>query len=139
MPLRSAIPALPVRDVAVTARHYEERLGFRCVHRSEDFAVLVRDDVRLHLWQTNDRGWSERTADDLRTAPVCSGGETFLAGTASCRIALDTVGSVHELHHELAVAGVLHPSDHGTPHETDFGTTEFAALDVDGNLLEFFA
>lgn len=139
MTLRSAVPALPVRDVVAAVRHYEEGLGFSCVHRSDDFAVLVRDDVRLHIWQTNDSGWAERPSDDLRASPVCSGGETFLAGTASCRVALDTVAAVHELHRELAAADVLHPSEHGTPHATDFGTTEFAALDADGNLIEFLA
>jgi hypothetical protein len=33
---------------------------------------------------------------------------------------------------------VLHPGDAGAPRDTDFGTREFAAVDADGNLLEFY-
>ena len=39
---------------------------------------------------------------------------------------------------ELAPAEVLHPVDRGAPVDTDWGTREFATLDVAGNLLTFF-
>lgn len=64
-----------------------------------------------------------------------SGAETFLAGTASCRIACDDVDSLYA---ELSAAQVLHSIDRGSPVDTDYGTREFATLDGDGNLLIFF-
>jgi hypothetical protein len=64
-----------------------------------------------------------------------SGAESFLAGTASCRI---EVADVDALFAELAAAGVLHPVSKAGVGATDFGTREFATLDLDGNLLSFF-
>ncbi len=138
MELSGAVPALPVLDVAAAVRHYEERFGFASPHQEPGFAVLTRDAARLHLWQSGDHGWRLRPDDDLRMSPVRTGAETFLAGTASCRIGLDRPASVDELYTELAAAGVLHPTDPGAPRDTDFGTREFATLDLDGNLLEFY-
>lgn len=138
MTLSSAVPALPVRDVPGAARRYESGFGFEVVHEEPGFAVLVRDEVRLHLWQAGDDGWRARDAEDLRESPVRSGAETFLAGTASCRIALDRVEAVDEMYAELSAAGLLHPGDSGAPRDTDFGTREFACLDLDGNLVEFY-
>lgn len=87
----------------------------------DGFAVLGRDGARVHLWQAADRSWSER--DDLRERPVRSGAESFLAGTASCRIETDDVDGLYA---ELAAADVLHPVSHDGVTETDFGTREFA-------------
>ena len=87
----------------------------------------------LHLWQAGDASWRDR--DDLRARPVCSGAESFLAGTASARI---EVADVDALFAELRDAGVLHPTSRDGVTTTDFGTREFATLDLDGNLLSFF-
>jgi catechol 2,3-dioxygenase-like lactoylglutathione lyase family enzyme len=131
--LRRTIPALPVRDVAAAVRHYRERFGFDALHESEGFAVLGRDDAILHLWGAGDEDW--RSRDDLGARPIRSGAESFLAGTASCRI---EVTDVDGLFAELQAAGVLHRVSHAGVTETDFGTREFATLDLDGNLLSFF-
>jgi catechol 2,3-dioxygenase-like lactoylglutathione lyase family enzyme len=125
-------PALPVRDVRAAAADYRERFGFAAVHESDDYAVLVRDDAFLHLWGATDESW--RARDGLAERPVCSGAESFLAGTASCRI---EVADVDALFTELEAAGVLHPTVRAVT-ATDFGTREFATLDGDGNLLTFF-
>ena len=69
------------------------------------------------------------------TPPVRSGAESFIAGTASCRIQVDEVDVLYD---ELKLAGVLHPVSRGGLQDTDFGTREFATLDLDGNLLTFF-
>lgn len=138
MRLGQTIPALPCRDVAAAAHHYVARFGFEVIHQDPGFAVLVRDDARIHLWESGDDGWRARPVEDLQDSPVRTGAETFIAGTASCRIELDSVGSVDELYTELAAAEVLHPGDSGSPIDTDFGTREFATLDLDGNLLEFY-
>lgn len=63
------------------------------------------------------------------------GAETFIAGTASCRIQVERVD---ELYEELRVADVLHPIDKGAPEDAELGTREFATLDLEGNLLTFF-
>ena len=133
MSLGRTIPALPVRDVPGAVDHYRERFGFEPQHETDDFAVIARDDAVLHLWGATDQDWRSRA--DLGERPVCSGAESFLAGTASCRIeALDVDG----LFEELQAADVLHPVSRGGVDDTDFGTREFATLDRDGNLLTFF-
>ena len=95
--------------------------------------VTVRDDAVLHLWSASDAAWTDRA--DLRERPICSGAESFLAGTASCRI---EVADIDALFAELEPAGVLHPTVRSGVATTDFGTREFATLDADGNLLTFF-
>ena len=80
-------PALPVQNIDEAAAFYQQRLGFEVRHVDDGFAELVRDDAEVHLWAANDRSWAER--DELAQSPVCSGAESFLAGTASCRIEVD--------------------------------------------------
>ena len=48
------------------------------------------------------------------------------------------VDDVDELYAELTAADVLHPVSRDGVSDTDFGAREFAALDLDGNLLAFF-
>ena len=131
--LQRTIPALPVRSMDAAVAFYEGRLGFGVRHREGGFAALVRDEAELHLWEAGDEEW--RTREDLRVRPVCSGAESFNAGTASARI---EVGDVDALYGELRAAEVLHPTSRGGVSATDFGTREFATLDGDGNLLSFF-
>jgi short-subunit dehydrogenase len=131
--LRRTIPALPARDVPAAVAHYRERFGFAALHETEDFAVIARDDAVLHLWGATDESWRARS--DLAARPVASGAESFLAGTASCRI---EVADVDALYAELRAADVLHDVSRGGVATTGFGTREFAALDRDGNLLTFF-
>jgi len=131
--LRRTIPALPVRDIAAAVAHYRDRFGFNATHVAADFAVLVRDDAVLHLWAASDEAW--RLREDLTARPVYSGAESFLAGTASCRIEVEDVDAVFV---ELQPRGVLHDASIGGVRATDFGSREFATLDLDGNLLTFF-
>jgi uncharacterized glyoxalase superfamily protein PhnB len=131
--LHRTIPALPVRDVRAAVAHYVERFAFEVRHHDGDFAVIARDDAVLHLWGATDEDW--RTRADLAERPICSGAESFIAGTASCRI---EVNDVDALYAELEAAGVLHPVSRDGVTTTDFGTREFATLDTDGNLLSFF-
>jgi catechol 2,3-dioxygenase-like lactoylglutathione lyase family enzyme len=130
--LDQTIPALPVRNVAEAVAFYCDRFGFEAVHRDGGFAVLRRDEATLHLWEASDESW--RAGIDLER-PICSGAESFIAGTASCRIRIDGVG---ELYDELRAKNVLHAVARDGVSETDFGTREFATLDADGNLISFF-
>ena len=131
--LHRTIPALPVRDVPAAVAYYRQRFGLEPVHETEDFAVVVRDDAVVHLWGATDEGWRRRP--DLAERPVSSGAESFLAGTASCRI---EVADVDGLFAELERADVLHRVSREGPDDTDFGTREFATVDRDGNLVTFF-
>ncbi len=131
--LTQTIPALPVREMTGAVAFYRDRLGFAVVHHDEGFAVVRRDDAVLHLWEAGDETWRERS--DFVERPVCTGAETFIAGTASCRIMTD---DVDELYAELGSQGVLHPVSQSGVEDTQFGTREFATLDIDGNLVTFF-
>jgi catechol 2,3-dioxygenase-like lactoylglutathione lyase family enzyme len=130
--LSQTIPALPVRDAAAAVHFYRDRLGFEVLHHDGGFAVLRRDEAVLHLWEASDESW--RKGVDLER-PVCSGAESFIAGTASCRIVVE---GVDELYHELRARDVLHRVSKDGVDDTDFGTREFATLDGDGNLVTFF-
>jgi catechol 2,3-dioxygenase-like lactoylglutathione lyase family enzyme len=131
--LSQAIPALPVRDASAATGFYRDRLGFQVLHEDEGFAVLERDDAQVHVWQAGDESWRERVA--LRDTPISSGAESFIAGTASCRIKVDGVDDLYE---ELSAKDVLHPVSREGVSQTEYGTREFATLDQDGNLICFF-
>jgi catechol 2,3-dioxygenase-like lactoylglutathione lyase family enzyme len=131
--LGSTIPSLPVRDAEAAAAYYRERFGFEAPHIEPGFALLRRDDAEIHLWSASDEAWAQR--DDFADRPVCSGAESFIAGTASCRV---EVTGVDELYGELKAAGVLHGASSEGVATTEWGTREFHTVDCDGNLLTFF-
>jgi catechol 2,3-dioxygenase-like lactoylglutathione lyase family enzyme len=130
--LGRTIPALPARDVARSVEFYGERYGFEALHHDGGFAVLRRDDAIVHLWQADDESWVERPAGE---SPVRSGAESFIAGTASCRIEVEDVDGLYA---ELRERDILHPVSREGVAATDFGTREFATLDRDGNLIAFY-
>lgn len=139
MPLDRTVPAMPVRSVIEAVATYVDGLGFEVVHLdATGFAIVARDAAELTLWQAADDGWRHRPAEDLADSPVRTGAEDFIAGTASCRISCGSTAEVDALHAELATTGRLHPTDPGEPVDTDWGTREVNALDLDGNLLTFY-
>ena len=95
--------------------------------------MLVRDEAAIHLWGATDEEW--RTRADLASRPISSGAESFLGGTASCRI---EVADLDGLFAELRRADVLHAASHDGVTTTDFGSREFSTVDRDGNLLTFY-
>ena len=131
--LGRTIPALPVRDVEAAAAHYRERFGFEAPHVEPGFALLRRDDAEIHLWGASDEAWARR--GDFAENPVCSGAESFIAGTASCRV---EVSGVDELYDELKASDVLHGASTDGVGATEWGTREFHTVDREGNLLTFF-
>jgi catechol 2,3-dioxygenase-like lactoylglutathione lyase family enzyme len=129
---------MPVRDASAAVGFYRDRLGFDVLHHDGGFAVLCRDEAVVHLWEASDESWQDR---DSLERPVRSGAESFIAGTASCRIVVDGVDGVDgvdKLYAELQQRDVLHPVSKDGVDDTDFGTREFATLDQDGNLVTFF-
>jgi catechol 2,3-dioxygenase-like lactoylglutathione lyase family enzyme len=131
--LRDTIPALPARSVATSVGFYRDRFGFEPLHHDGGFAVVARDRAVIHRWVAGDESW--RSRGPLGEKPVCSGAESFIAGTASCRV---SVTGVDELYAELSAADVLHSASREGVSDTDFGTREFHTLDPDGNLVTFF-
>lgn len=130
--LSQTVPALPASDVAAAVAFFRDRLGFDVLHYDGGFAIVQRDTAQLTLWEAGDQSWRGR---DSMERPVRSGAESFIAGTASCRIAVE---GIDDLYAELRAADVLHPVSADGPVDTDWGTREFSALDGDGNLLSFF-
>jgi len=116
--LISSIPALPVREIAAATDFYKKRFGFELVHADAGFAVLIRDQVRIHLWAAND--------------PLTPGAEPFLAGSASCRI---VVSDIEDLYVEMQGSGVVHPN--GPLAEQPWGERDFSVLDQDNNCISF--
>ena len=101
-------------------------------HLEAAFAVLARDEAVLHLWEAGDEGWQGR---DSVGRPVRSGAESFIAGTASCRI---RVTGIDELYEEMRARDVLHPAARDGVADTEYGAREVATTDLDGNLIVFF-
>jgi hypothetical protein len=113
--------------------HYRDRFGFDAPHVEDGFALLRRDDAEIHLWAASDEEWRKR--DDFVAQPMSSGAESFIAGTASCRIEAQDVDGLYD---ELRGAEVLHGASSDGVTKTEFGTREFHTVDRDGNLLTFF-
>jgi catechol 2,3-dioxygenase-like lactoylglutathione lyase family enzyme len=127
----AATPAMPSSDVARSIEFYRGVLGFDVVHHDGDFAVLQRDEAAITLWGATDQSWRERLDAER---PVCSGAESFIAGTASFRIRVDR--DLDALYAVCKERGVVHPN--ADIDDTSWGTREFAALDPDGNLVGLY-
>jgi DNA-binding transcriptional MerR regulator len=110
--LMRAMPILASTNLDETAGFYQERLGFKTVFQSADYAIVARDDVAVHFWLCDDEEIPKVTA---------------------CRV---EVQGVSELYREYESANVIHPN--GPLQDKPWGTREFAVLDGHGNLITFF-
>ncbi|MES2648144.1 MAG: bleomycin resistance family protein [Bacteroidota bacterium] len=133
MRMQKSIPALPVQSIKQSCQYYTNKLGFRIRHQEETFAIAVRDNVEIHLWQSCDKSWKWRSVF-LALRPIWTGAESFIAGTASCRI---EVQGVEELCEEYKKQGVLHSPDTKIE-EQHWGHKEFPVVDLNRNLLTFY-
>jgi len=133
MKMQKTIPALPVQDIKLSCDYYSNKLGFTVRHEEEGFAIIVRDDVEIHLWKSGDESWKNKGAS-LAIEPICSGVESFLAGTASCRI---QVQGIKELFEEYKSKEVLH-SPNSKVDEQPWEDKELNAVDNHRNLLTFY-
>ncbi|MEJ7678329.1 MAG: VOC family protein [Segetibacter sp.] len=131
--MKKTIPALPVQDIRQSMDFYTTKLGFTVRHHDEGFAIVVRDEVEIHLWKSGDESWKNK-GTSLAIEPICSGAESFLAGTASCRI---EVHGIDELFEEYKKQEVIYNSD-TVVEEQPWGDREFHALDHHRNLLTFY-
>ena len=111
---------MPVSDMPKAVTFYCDNLQFKVIVQQTGFALLERDHITIQLWLSGDQTWQQRT-DGIA---IVSGAESFLAGTASCRIA---VQGVDELYADCRAADIVHPNGH--LERKDYGATEFAILD----------
>ena len=133
MKMQKTIPALPVQDIKASCAYYTSRLGFTIRHQEEAFAIAVRDEIEIHLWQACDKSWKWRSIF-LALRPIWTGTETFIAGTARCRI---QVQGINELYEEYKKQEVLHSPD-TIIQEQYWGHREFHVVDIHRNLLTFY-
>ncbi|BDZ95619.1 hypothetical protein VEE69_44960 (plasmid) [Escherichia coli] len=84
------------------------------------------NEVRIHLWEASDEGWRSRSND----SPVCTGAESFIAGTASCRIEVE---GIDELYQHIKPLGILHPNT--SLKDQWWDERDFAVIDPDNNLI----
>ncbi len=133
MKMQKTIPAMPVQDIKSSCGYYITKLGFIIRRQEETFAIAVRDEIEIHLWAARDMTWRWRSIF-LALKPIWTGAETFIAGTASCRI---QVQGINELYEEYKGRGVVH-SPHTVVQEQYWGCREFAAVDNYRNLLTFY-
>ncbi|HDD7351121.1 TPA: bleomycin binding protein [Staphylococcus aureus] len=129
MRMLQSISALPVGDIKKSIGFYCDKLGFTLVHHEDGFAVLMCNEVRIHLWEASDEGWRSRSND----SPVCTGAESFIAGTASCRIEVE---GIDELYQHIKPLGILHPNT--SLKDQWWDERDFAVIDPDNNLISFF-
>ncbi|MES2376677.1 MAG: VOC family protein [Bacteroidota bacterium] len=130
--LKKSIPALPVVNIPKAVAFYETKMGFKARHQESSFAILIRDAVEIHLWQSCDQSWKFRLWWILR--PIQSGAESFLAGTASCRI---EVNGIDELYQEYKAKEILHGT-HAEITKEPWGDRDFHTVDLHGNLITFY-
>jgi len=124
---------MPVTIIATAVNFYEDKLGFVCDYQDAGFGKLTRDEIEIHLWAANDLSWKNRGIN-LVAVPISTGAESFLAGTASCRIGVE---GIEDLFLEYQKKGVLYNA-HTRIEKTSWHTLEFPALDLHRNLLTFF-
>ena len=133
MRMKKTIPALPVKDIKTACNYYINKLGFAVRHQEETFAIAIRDEIEIHLWASCDKSWKWKSIF-LALKPISTGAETFISGTASCRI---EVQGLDELFEEYKVQGVLHSPDTVVTLQY-WGHREFPAVDNYRNLLTFY-
>ena len=111
MPLKLACPVLASLNMADTLAFYTEKLGFRQTYGDVNYGIVVRDQICIHFWKTNDPNMPKNT---------------------SCYVEVDEVDDLYE---EMEKAGVVHPN--GPLKNHSHGMREFAILDLHGNLIKF--
>ncbi|WP_431200463.1 bleomycin resistance protein [Mucilaginibacter sp. P19] len=129
--LKGSIPALPVVNIPEAVAFYEGKMGFKARHQEDRFAILTRDGLDIHLWAACDHDWRYKFWLVLR--PVSTGAESFLAGTASCRI---EVTGIDELYEEMKASGVIYNAE-TVVEDQPWGNRDFPTLDLHGNLITF--
>ncbi|QHS55180.1 VOC family protein [Mucilaginibacter sp. 14171R-50] len=129
---KRSIPALPVVNIDKAITFYESKMGFKTRVQKDGFASMVRDGIEIQLWQACDRSWKYKFW--LFLNPITNGAESFLAGTASCRIEVE---GIDDLYLEYKATGIIYDS-YTVVEDQPWGHRDFPILDLHGNLITFF-
>ena len=84
--LIKACPLLPASDVRATADWYKSKLGFSIRFANEEYAILYRDEIELHLWPCADRSKAENTSVYIRVEDIGDLRAKFAAAAEGGRI-----------------------------------------------------
>ena len=106
----SAVPVLPTTDLSQATAFYGQ-LGFQVLHQDDEYAIVKRDGVELHVWLCPDRS---------------------LADNSSCRI---QVTGIEALYREYQTKGLL--ASNAAVRDKPWGTKEFVIFDPDRVLITF--
>lgn len=111
---RRVIPIIPARQIRASAEYYRDVLGFDVVHTEAEYGIVRRGPAELHLW-----------------------GPSGIAPKRSNTMLRVEVEGLDDLYADCQRRNIVHPN--APLHTEDWGTREFAILDLDGNLITFFA
>ena len=106
-----AIPRVIARDVNAAVEFYETNLGFQATLHLEDFAILKRDAVEIHVGRLD---------------------HDPLANHTRCRVEVRGVAELHERCRALGVVPAHDSLAMGPWHRV-----EFSVLDLDRNVITF--
>jgi catechol 2,3-dioxygenase-like lactoylglutathione lyase family enzyme len=109
---RSAVPGIPVSDLAKALDFYEHRLGFRRLRGGGDSAVLARSAIELRI----------------------SLAEPRVAGTGGCRVHVDGLAALFDEYR----ASEAVPAGESIV-DQPWGRSEFTVFDPDRNCITFGA
>ncbi len=109
--LLSVSPKLASLNIARSVAFYRDRLGFEATTELEEYAILRRGEITIHLWPCDDENIPKMTGCYVR------------------------VRNIEPLYREYSAQGVIHPN--GDLGARPWGMLEFAVLDNDGNLIQF--
>jgi catechol 2,3-dioxygenase-like lactoylglutathione lyase family enzyme len=117
--LVSLCPVFISPNIEKTVDFYTEKLGFKSAKhydKAENFATLYRDSIEFVIIQAKS---GEMTFTNQRNGP----------GNDDAYIVTATPEGVDPLYEEFKSQGVKILAE---PHETDYGSYEFAIEDIDG-------
>jgi catechol 2,3-dioxygenase-like lactoylglutathione lyase family enzyme len=117
--LASVCPVFLSLNIEKTVEFYTEKLGFKSAKhydKAENFATLYRDHIEFVIIQAKS---GEMAFTNQRNSP----------GNDDAYIVTATPADVDPLYEEFKAQGVKILAE---PHETDYGSYEFAIEDIDG-------
>ena len=106
------IPVLPSQDIDRDLKWYNEKAGFECAYSDKMYAVIYKENLRLHLQ------WHADTLDDP------------LLGGSVIRI---YVSDIHVIFQEFVERGTVDRSK--LVLNTPWGTHEFGFFDLNKNAI----
>ena len=111
--LVSAVPIIPAQDIALSASWYRDTLGFTVHHTESGYGIVGREDVYIHFW-----------------------GPSGIKPAKSMTMVRLGVVDIEQWYEHCVTLDIIHPNALLTLQE--WGATEFAVVDLDGNLVTFF-